>query len=122
MSRRILIAVLWGLAGLAIAGGLIAGAFALAGEEIARPATPIPAPSLQASRQPGSNDATRSTEPSRSATASPSDDASPGSGDEGGADDHGGSSGSDDNSGPGSSNSGSGSDDSGSGSEDNGDD
>lgn len=122
MSRRILIAVLWGLAGLAIAGGLIAGAFALAGEEIARPATPILAPSPQASRQPGNDDATRSPESSRSATASPSDDASPGSGDEGGADDHGGSSGSDDNSGPGSSNSGSGSDDSGSGSEDNGDD
>ena len=134
MTRRIAVIVAWGLAGLAIAGGLIAGAFALAGEDISRPASPV-VPTATPSVERG-EDRTASPTPER--TSEPGDDH--GSGDEPGddhggstrttepGDDHGGSSdsgsGSDDsgssNSGSGSSNSGSGSDDS--GSDDHGDD
>jgi hypothetical protein len=135
MTRRIVIVVAWGLAGLAIAGGLIAGAFALAGEDIGQPATPPP-PSATATKGPGGDD-TRSPEAehTQTRTTEPGDDHGgngnePGDDHGGGTetrDDHGGSSNSgsgSDASGSGSSNSGSGSDSSGSGSgsDDHGDD
>jgi hypothetical protein len=120
MTRRVLVVVAWGLAGLAIMGGLMAGAFALAGEDIAKPATPIV---VQAPRSPDADDErTHSPEPTRSPEPNEAGDdhgGSNGGSDDTGTDDHGGSGGSDD-SGSGSSNSGSGSDDSGSGSDDSG--
>ena len=112
MTRRIAIVIAWGLAGLAIAGGLIAGAFALAGEDIGQPATPPP-PSATKTKGPDGDD-TRSPEAESTETRSPE----PG-------DDHGGSSNSgsgSDDSGSGSSDSGSSSDSGGSGSDDHGDD
>ena len=120
MTRRILTVVAWGLAGLAIAGGLIAGAFALAGEDIGRPASPVlpsATPSAEGSRSP-------EAERTETRTPQPGDDHG-GNGEEPG-DDHGGGTGSgddhggSDDSGSGSDNSGSGSDDSGSGSDDSG--
>jgi hypothetical protein len=94
MSKRVLSVVAWGLAGLVVALGLTAGAFALAGQEIAEPATP-PAFSSPADR---SGTVSSSPRPEHTQEASPS------------ADDHGGvGSGSDDNSGSGSTSSGSGS-------------
>ena len=109
MTRRILVAVLWGIAGLAIAGGLIAGAFALAGEDIGQPATPqLPTttPTTERTQAP-------EQEQTHTRTTEPGDDQG-GNGNEPG-DDHGGGTQSGDDHG-GSSNSGSGSDDSGSGS------
>jgi hypothetical protein len=133
MTRRIAIVIAWGLAGLAIAGGLIAGAFALAGEDIGQPATPPP-PSATTTRGPDGDDRSRSpeAEPTETRTSEPVDDRGGGGNepgdDHGGGeigDDHGGSSNSgSDDSGSGSSDSGSGSDSSGSGSgsDDDGDD
>lgn len=127
MAKRVLTVLIWGLAGLVVALGFTAGAFALVGGDIAEPGEPpVFTPSLgpRASPSVGRDDpASRSPEPS--ATPSPSqggdddDNSGPGSGDDSGSDDSSGpgSGGSDDNSGPGSDNSGSGSDDSGSGSD-----
>src|SRR4051794_35016338 len=118
MTRRIVIVVAWGLAGLAIAGGLIAGAFALAGEDIGQPATPPP-PSATTTKSPNGDDRTRSpgAEPTETRSSEPGDDHG-GNGNEPG-DDHGGGTETGDDHG-GSSNSGSGSDDSGSGSSESG--
>ena len=130
MSRRILTVVAWGLAGLAIAGGLIAGAFALAGEDVGQPATPA-LPSVTSTSGRDADDRTPEADrtETETRTTEPGDDHGgnePGDDHGGGTetgDDHGGSrnsgSGSDD-SGSGSSNSGSGSDDSGSGSSNSG--
>ncbi|MGH2591706.1 MAG: hypothetical protein ACRDGW_13055 [Actinomycetota bacterium] len=128
MTKRILIAVAWGLAGIVVAVGLTAGAFALAGREISEPATPplfssSPTPSRDADR-------TGSTSPDARATPSPSiDDDGPGGGEDNSGPDSGSGSGDDssgpgsgDDSGSGSDNSGPGSDDSGSGSDDRDDD
>ena len=111
MTRKILIGVAWGLAGLAIVAGLTIGAFALAGEDLSKPAVPVVEPVDQRSPSPDADDRTASPSPDRtnSPTPSPSVDDHGG-----GSDDHGGSSsgGSDDHSGSnsgGSSNSGPGS-------------
>jgi hypothetical protein len=113
VPKKVLSVLGWGLAGLAVALGLTVGAFALAGQEIADPATAT-VPSVGVSTPP---DVTPETpKPSRSdgATRSPDDDRS---GDDGGgtpshsvdptpsdngSDDHGGSDDGDDSSGPGS--------------------
>ncbi|MGZ5351806.1 MAG: hypothetical protein ACXWYN_01610 [Actinomycetota bacterium] len=98
MPKKILSALALGVAGLAVAVALTLGAFALAGQDIGRPATPpVLQPTPDATRSPGHSPSPR---PDRTdeASPSPSDDKD-----------------SDDNSGPGSGsdddNSGSGSDD-----------
>ena len=68
MTRRILIALAWGLAGLAIAAGLTVGAFALAGEEISKPAVPVVEPVDQRSPGPDTDDRTATPEPTGSAS------------------------------------------------------
>jgi hypothetical protein len=79
MARRIAIAIAWGLAGLAFAVALTAGAFAVAGPEISRPAPLVTVHARPASPNPKSTDA----ETPR-ATASPRTDGSDGSDDHGG--------------------------------------
>jgi hypothetical protein len=108
VPKKVLSALGWGLAGLAVALGLTLGAFALAGQEIADPATatvpsvgassspevtPEPSKSDRASRSPDGRDGDGSGSPSASATPSPSDD---GSGGNGGDDNSGSGSGGDD--------------------------
>jgi hypothetical protein len=108
VTRRIAVGVAWALAGLAIAGGLMAGAFALAGDEIGRPATPT-LPSERPAHD--TDDRTRSPEPTPSESPSTDDHGGDHAGNgDGAVDDHGGS-GSDDSG----SDRGSGSDGSGSG-------
>ena len=148
MGRRIVVGAVWVIAGLAIAGGLITGAFALAGEDIADPATPdlpistddrtaspTPEPGRtqtpeadrgdgvadprEDSTEPGSNDDGATADDNSGSGSSGGDDNSgPGSGSDGGGDDSSGSG----SGGDGDDNSGSGSSDSGSGSDDDGDD
>lgn len=100
MSRKLLSAIAWGVAGLVVALALTAGAFALAGQEIGTPATPI---------IPSVSEPTSTPERTHSPKAERSDDPSPSVDD--GSDDSGSSSpgsGSDDET---TDNSGSGSDD-----------
>jgi hypothetical protein len=116
MSRKIVIAVAWGLAGLAIVAGLTLGAFALAGEDLSKPAVPVVEPVDEHSPGPDSDDRTASPSPDRSHSPSPSPSVDDHGGANGTGDDHGGasSSGSDDHPGSGSgsdSGSGSGGDD-----------
>jgi hypothetical protein len=141
VPKKVLSVLGWGLAGLAVALGLTVGAFALAGQEIADPATAT-VPSVGVSTPPDvtpetpkpsrSDGATRSPDEDRNGndggSGSPSDSVDPTPSDNG-SDDHGGSDDGDDSSGPGSGdddNSGSGSgddhDSSGSGSGDDHDD
>ena len=102
VNKRILVSVVWAVAGFAIAVGVMAWAFALAGQDISEPATPSffslsPTPDEGIDRSP-------SQTPDETPTSERDDDNSgPGGG-------------SDDNSGPGSDDSGSGSSSSGSGS------
>lgn len=102
MTRRILSLLAWGVGGLLVALGLTAGAFALAGRDIAEPATPplfTSSPEPEEAPDGDEISPSRDLEPSVSPTPVADDDNSgPGS------------DGSDDNSGPGS-----GSDDDGSG-------
>jgi hypothetical protein len=130
MGRRIAVGAVWVIAGLAIAGGLITGAFALAGEDIADPATPdMPISTDDHSASPTLEpDRTRTPEADRGdGGADPSGEA-PGPGSDDGdatADDNSGSSSGgdgEDNSGPGSGSDGGGDDSSGSGSGGAGDD
>jgi hypothetical protein len=121
VTKRVFTALLWGLAGLAVALGLTAGAFALVGGDIAEPGgPPVFAPSPESRESPSvGGDRPTSPSPEPSATSSPSPDGNDDNSGPGGGDDDNsgpGSSGSDDNSGSGSDSSGSGSDNSGSGS------
>ncbi|MGH2527400.1 MAG: hypothetical protein ACRDG2_11700 [Actinomycetota bacterium] len=110
MNKRILVSVAWAVAGFAVAVGVMAWAFALAGQEISEPATPSlfslsPTPDEGIDRSPSATPGTPTPSPSER----DDDNSGPGAG-------------SDDNSGPGSDdsaldNSGPGSDDSGSSSD-----
>ena len=120
MAKRVLTVLIWGLAGLVVALGLTAGAFALVGGDIAESGDPpvfTRSPEPRESPSVGRDDPA-SPSPRPSARPSPSgdgndDNSGPGSGDDSGSDDNSGpgSGGSDDNSGPGSDDSGSGSSD-----------
>jgi hypothetical protein len=127
MGRRVLGAVAWGLAGLVVALMLTLGAFAIAGQEIAEPAsvpeltpgattTPDATPSQDDDRRTGTPTESPSPGDDRGGSGDGSDDDNSGSGSGGDDDNSGPGSGNDDNSGSGSDDSGSGSDSSGSGS------
>jgi uncharacterized membrane protein YgcG len=108
VNKRILVSVAWAIAGFAVAVGVMAWAFALAGQEISEPATPSlfslsPTPYDGIDPSPSPTPGTPTPSPSEH----DDDNSGPGSDDSG--------SGSD-NSGSGSDNSGSGSSSSGSGS------
>jgi hypothetical protein len=105
------VGAVWALAGLAIAGGLMAGAFALAGEDISQPATTVIVPTTRP--QVDTDDTTRSPEPHHSPSASPTQthDAGDHHGGPPATDDHGGSSSGSDGSGSNVSGSGPGSED-----------
>jgi uncharacterized membrane protein YgcG len=120
VNKRILVSVAWAVAGFAVAVGVMASAFALAGQEISEPATP---PLFSLSQTPGQNDRSPSPTPEDMPTPSPSERDDDNSGPGAGSDDNSGPGSDDsalDNSGPGSDDSGSGSDNSGSGSDNSG--
>ena len=110
VNKRILVSVAWAIAGFAVAVGVMAWAFALAGQEISEPATPSlfslsPTPNDGIDRSPSPTPGTPTPSPSEH------DDDNSGTGSDDSASN---------NSGPGSDDSGSGSDNSGSGSDNSG--
>ena len=90
MGRRVMIVVAWALGGLAVALMLTFGAFALAGQELSKPASaPIFASTRSHPGDAAGEDVSPSPEPDVAPSASPSsDDRGGGSGDPGsGSDD-----------------------------------